>query len=696
MAKIYTTLLLTIFLYSTNLFGQSENYKVSIASFSSSQYDEYSSIYHNDGLVFCSNQRVDLFVTYSTPDEKELFNMFYVATKGDSIGKKPLLLSSKLMTNFNDGPACFGPNDSIVIFSRNNMVSSKKRDVKDDKNKLGLFISYLKNDSWSSPEAFEHNKIDYHVTTPCLNKDGSILYFASNMLGGYGGMDLYYCNKINDSWSNPINLGPTINTDKSESFPFISDSDELFFSSNGRDGLGGLDIYSSKKLNGEWKDILHINAPINSEFDDFGLITDQNFEEGYFSTNRDNGDDIYEFSTLIPQFTDCDSILENEYCFLFYDEYYVPVDTTKTFYEWVFSDGTRIKGKEAEHCFDGPGKYMVELNINDRQTGELFLKQTQYEFELLDHVQAVISSIDEAQQKTEIHFDASKTNLPHIDIERYFWKFGDGNFAQGIDTVNMYNKRGTYTVQLGLISEKDSVGMRNKVCVEKEISIVKSLSEAGIASSQIGNSIVDKSLDGIVRDTFQLIDRLTYRAELVQLKSNLKNILRTFDVEFFQSFEKQKLFSKQTISKKTDQELDLNSNPAKNLSILSSQGTNRNSSYEMLKVEKELEVLSDQFHYSFVDTEKKLFTESANPILGRLLKILISNPMIELKIGFHVSAADSVLFNDAGSAAQSIADYLIDKGVEEYRLRTVVYGIKQNSESVVENNRKVEFVIIKE
>ncbi|BAX82318.1 PKD domain-containing protein [Labilibaculum antarcticum] len=700
MNRFFTVILLLLFNLVSPFFvsSQSANYEVNLTAFCSAQDDEYSSAYYRDGIVFCSNRRTDLFVTFSTPDDKELFNMFYVPTQGDSLGKTPVILSTQLMTNFNDGPACFGANDSMIIFSRNNEVSSKKRDTKDDNNKLGLFTSYLNANIWSDPEPFAHNSFDHHITMPSLSEDGSKLFFVSDMSGGLGGLDIYMCEKINNIWSTPKNLGSKINTKKNESFPFISPSGELFFSSDGHNGLGGLDIFSSKMNHGEWEEVLHINSPINSESDDFGLITDLNFEKGYFSSNRNGGDDIYDFKTLFPQFTNCDTIKENQYCFLFYDEYYTPVDTSKTYYEWGFGDGIKIKGKEAEHCYDGPGKYTVELNIIDKRTGEVFMRQTTYEFELLDFEQAYITSVDEALTQTEVIFVASETNLPSVNLEKYFWDFGDGILAEGVKQNHSYNKKGIYKVVLGVVSEKDSLGYIQKVCVEKNLDIVNNPTALMLMKSENNSKDMKNivSADGNYIVTQQLEDLIISIPKLALLYPDSRSILKAFDLAFFESFEKEKQFIISNTLKNELNEDDLNSNPAKALALRSELSSNRKSNAKILLIEKELQALSSQFQYSIIERENQSFSKSTKPILDRLLKILLSNPMIELKIGFHVSTTSNQGLDIASKAAQKIADYLIDNGVEKFRLRTAVYEITTEIDEENKNTSKLEFIVVKE
>lgn len=137
---------------------------------------------------------------------------------------------------------------------------------------------------------------------PCLSPDGRRLYFASDMPGGQGGIDLYYTELINDVWGPPVNLGPGINTRGSEVFPYLSPGGVLYFSSDGWGGMGGLDIFQAKpQLEGGWKPPYNFGAPLNSPADDFGFSWEEEGRCGYFSSDRDGGvgkDDLYSFRNI--------------------------------------------------------------------------------------------------------------------------------------------------------------------------------------------------------------------------------------------------------------------------------------------------------------------------------------------------------------------------------------------------------------
>jgi tetratricopeptide (TPR) repeat protein len=163
---------------------------------------------------------------------------------------------------------------------------------------------------------FEHNKPEkYSVMHPALSNDGNTLYFASDMPGGYGGLDIWYSKKENiDKWSAPENMGPTINTAGNEEFPTCGlDSTILYFSSDGLPGMGGLDIFSTKKQDdGSWATPVNMRYPVNSSADDYYYLveilrTSSNMVDtiGYLTSNRPGGAgdfDLYHFRIPGRQF----------------------------------------------------------------------------------------------------------------------------------------------------------------------------------------------------------------------------------------------------------------------------------------------------------------------------------------------------------------------------------------------------------
>lgn len=205
--------------------------------------------------------------------------------------------SKTLNTKYHEGPATFSRDGSRIIFTRNNYNNGRVSKSSTGVNKLKLYTATQLNGSWVNIEELPFNSDEYSVGHPTLSRDDQFLYFASDMPGGYGGTDIYVSRYQNGRWSRPVNLGETFNTKGNELFPFVDDAGNIYFSSDGRKGLGALDIFFAKLTNGVTaQTVEHLDAPINSNQDDFGFITDANRQGGYFSSNRREGnDDIYRF-----------------------------------------------------------------------------------------------------------------------------------------------------------------------------------------------------------------------------------------------------------------------------------------------------------------------------------------------------------------------------------------------------------------
>ncbi|HKK43666.1 MAG TPA: PKD domain-containing protein, partial [Bacteroidales bacterium] len=299
-------------------------------------------------------------------------------------------------------------------------------------------------------------------------------YFSSDMPGGYGGADIYMCKKEGNDWNSPVNLGSIINTPGNEISPYITESGELFFASDGHPGLGKKDLFLSKRVNNEWLRPVHLDPPLNSGYDDFSLITDNSFSKGYFSSDRDGSDDIYEFETVVPQLYNCDSLKENNYCFQFWDNKNPGSDTLKAVFEWQFSDGAVIKGASVEHCFPGAGKYWAFLKVTDTITGENFTVRDSLFFGIEDYKQPYITSKDTLFVSGKAAFNALRSNLPGFKTEEYIWDFGDGESALGPEVVHQYSDPGHYKVKLGIKGKENNKSGSVTYCIFKPVIVMKS------------------------------------------------------------------------------------------------------------------------------------------------------------------------------------------------------------------------------
>jgi outer membrane protein OmpA-like peptidoglycan-associated protein len=208
-------------------------------------------------------------------------------------------MSGTINSKYHEGPAAFFKDGSKVIFTRNNMVNGAAKKSSDGIIKLKLYMGEAQKDGWGKAVELPFNSSEYSTGHPALSPDEKLLFFASDMPGGFGGTDIYVSRYDGTNWSAPINLGNEINTKGNEMFPYVDDKGNLYFSSEGHPGLGELDIFFSQ-LDGVTQKgrIINLGTPINSSKDDFGIITDGLRKSGYFSSNRKRGgndDDIYRF-----------------------------------------------------------------------------------------------------------------------------------------------------------------------------------------------------------------------------------------------------------------------------------------------------------------------------------------------------------------------------------------------------------------
>ncbi|MEO8472373.1 MAG: OmpA family protein [Chryseolinea sp.] len=273
-------------------FADSARYKT-VRLAINSDVAEFSPAYYKDGIVFSAAKQEGALKKKYHWDNSHFLNLYYSSKNGESFNE-PKLFEKDLNTKHHDGPAIFYSNFQKMILNRNQNIKVEGReDVYEWR--PGLYdASYdASKDSWMiTPLPF--NETAYSFSHPYISEDGNTLYFSSDKPGGYGGMDLYKVGRVNGTWSTPFNLGPSINTEEDEAFPFIA-KNTLYFASNGHGGLGGLDIFTSDFSTNGFTPPVNLGYPVNSSSDDFSLITDSVKVNGYYASSRSGNDDIFSF-----------------------------------------------------------------------------------------------------------------------------------------------------------------------------------------------------------------------------------------------------------------------------------------------------------------------------------------------------------------------------------------------------------------
>jgi len=261
--------------------------------------DDFGTSYYNNQIVFSSSRATPKMIVRKYNWTGKPFWDMYVADVDSGQLTNPQNFSKKLNGHLHDGPASFSNDGTVMAFSRNNYNDHSKDKVVE----LQIWFSTNADLKWSKPTPFTFNNSEYSVSQPCLTKDGKTMYFTSDMPGGFGGADIYKTTKNEKGeWTQPLNLGRDINTEGDEMFPFIEETNQiLFFASNGRFGLGGLDIFIAEINGDHYGKVYNAGSPLNSQYDDFAVIVNDKMTVGYFSSNRVGGsgdDDIYGVSFI--------------------------------------------------------------------------------------------------------------------------------------------------------------------------------------------------------------------------------------------------------------------------------------------------------------------------------------------------------------------------------------------------------------
>jgi outer membrane protein OmpA-like peptidoglycan-associated protein len=695
--------------------GQTETYSIKKTLFCTDKYDEFAPAFYRNGLVFCTNRNLSL-VNYSTSQNKGLIKINYIDTTGEVKWQNSRLFSKNLTTKLNDGPVTFNTNRDVIYYSRNLMANSSLNDLSSPRNKLGIYTAVRDGNEWTKIKDLRINNEYYNVTTPWLSPDGKKLFFASDKPGGYGGFDLYSSQLKDDYWEDPVNLGPNINTKGNEIYPFISPLGELFFSSDGQPGLGGKDIFFSRLSNGEWLAPIHLDAPVNSKYDDFGIITDSLMTKGFFSSNRDKSYDIYQFKTNFPQIFYSSIQKENQYCFRFSDSGSIEIDTLNLKYVWDFGDGKKASGMEVSHCYQGPGKYNVKLGVVERASENLFFSKLSYLLELKDIEQPYINSHNVTFKGDTLDFDGLKSFQPGYKILNYSWDFGDGTREQGEKVRHSFKEKGEYMVNLGLTLKAESSGKIHKTGSSKKILVLNDLKE--ISSYLEENSVSNPYLPDIRK--YSLANIKTFYSGETEFKQDA-----VFQVELLAS--ETKVDSNNVIFKKVPKKFTVEerfNSDAGIYSYIVDEQMNLMATYIAYReiedagykdVHTKIEILTDPAAKELY-TVKKIFgtstdsyfdgfnrlTSSAYLLLDQVIKILNKYPGIRIEVDVHTDNTESpeAKLILSQNYAQTLTSYMINRGVSGKRLVAKGFGgsrpIAPNFlEKDRKSNRRIDFRIIK-
>ena len=320
-----------------------------------------------NGKLYFTSARNNARRNYGWNDQPFL-DIYESGLTSDGVYQEPVTIAGAINTKYHEGVVSFSPDGNTMYFSRESFYEGiyERDSLSNTKfSVLNIFRSTKKGDKWDNVKGLHVNSGNYNTDHPSVSADGKTLYFTSDMPGGFGLGDIYKAT-INEDGSvgEAINLGQKVNTEGREMFPFASDNGNIYFSSDGHLGLGGLDIFYTKEIDGKMAPIRNVGIPVNSNGDDLAFSINEETGEGFVSSNRDGGkgsDDIYAIKKLQPL---CDvlitgTVVDNKTGDV------LPGATT-TLYD---SEGNMIATKTADA--EGKVEYIIECETDTEIEGAM-------------------------------------------------------------------------------------------------------------------------------------------------------------------------------------------------------------------------------------------------------------------------------------------------------------------------------------
>ena len=288
--------------YLEEIKANSGRYKIENAGINS-KYSDYGSSFFQNKLVFTSARDTGSLGQKKHKWTNQYFTNIYTADLDDSKNPNPISItkfSKSINSKFHESTPIFTKDGKTMYFTRNNYLDGKKRKDGNNVTLIKIYKASLENNKWGKVTELPFDGDQYSTAHPTLSVDEKTLYFASDMPGTLGQSDIFKI-KINEdgTFGVPENVGKPINTEGKETFPFVTDENEIYFASDGHPGLGGLDIFVSKiNADGTFDKVQNIGAEANSPKDDFAYLIDTKSRNGFLTSNRNGGqgyDDIYKF-----------------------------------------------------------------------------------------------------------------------------------------------------------------------------------------------------------------------------------------------------------------------------------------------------------------------------------------------------------------------------------------------------------------
>ncbi len=672
-----------------------------------SRISEFGMVPYKSGWTYVSSRPVGSIIKYV--DEKSETPLYNVV-QTDSTFSKEKRFHKPFNANCNNGPVTFSNDFSSAVITRNLPINKKFRNTKQ---KLGLFFMKEKNGEWKDSAVFPYNSVSYSCAQATLNKAGDQLVFMSDMPGGYGGTDLYYSYLTPDGWAKPENLGPKMNSEKNEMFPFLHPDGKFYFSSDRPGGKGGLDIYFTRDLYFTNSNVVPMDSLINGPGDDFSFWSNVDNDEGYFSSDRNGIDQLFSFKLKYPEFVDCKEFEEIELCYEFSEEATIDVKNLPLVYEWDFGDGHKIKKLSAEHCFEKPGTYTIQLNVFDTTINKLYMNEARYELVIKDIKQPLVVFPDSIYVNDTLFFSAGKGTWEDFTVENYFWKLNNEVVESSAGSFK-FPKAGAYDLVLGLTSSTDKDGIYIKTCFQKRFVVT---------NEPFSYQAMDVSRFISNPDTSHNTNDTPIDYQLILNESASRKKIDEVNFSYFHERVKEYYFTDDSLYKYTIGSVD---HPIKLKALFDSVHNAGFVNAHVTLIDSDIEVTSQYevsqeklnalsglgldtltgktFELAAInfDYNQSGFRPEGLPSLDTIVTYMKKHPAITLEISAHTDNIGTDQYNKdlSQQRATSVYAYIQSKGIDPNRMIRIGYGelhpkYSNTTQDNMNKNRRVEFRLLK-
>ena len=452
-------------------------------------YEDFSPVYYKDNTVIFASSRDDSkMVNRKWNGNRQPYLDLYIAdlTEGNNL-TNVRKFNEVVNKKYHDAPATFNAKGDYMLVTRNIYSEDNLED-----NKLWLYESHLIDGQyWDKPQPLYFNAKYYSTGQASLSPDGKVMYFVSDRPGGFGGTDIYKSVKGKDGkWSAPENLGPKINSEGNEMFPYYdAKGGYLFFSSDGWPGLGGLDIFVSKvKFDGSYTKPQNLGSPINSNMDDFSFIYNEQ-GNGFLSSNREGGkgdDDIYSFKNM-PKFQD-----KVKDCYLSGTITDKKTQEPLGYARVILTDKQGNKLKEMETKLDGKyafgidcdGYYKVLVLREPYEEAGADVDAKSYDNPHIIKDFALENPVVKYEEEKQKDLCSYKLPTIYYDLDKFYIRFNDKIKLDGI--VKLMNQYPEMRVEVGSHTDsRASKAYNMRLSKNRTMSAIKYLTDHGISRDRL-------------------------------------------------------------------------------------------------------------------------------------------------------------------------------------------------------------------